>query len=290
MMELRSLKYFQAVYDKGSISAAAKICFVSQPSITAAIQQLESLLSVTLFIRHARGVLPTAAADKLYPLAKDITDNTHSIYQLFANSPQPVSLRLGIMRSLGAKRMSFFIKQISEKIEHLELTLVDPEEPCDIRVVLTHAVTSQESFIPIWQDDYQLAVPTSWSMADQTLVKLAQLDGMPFIYRMPCDALNKLKLEMVNQGVHFQHRANIRTIEYAWQLVSTGIGAALLPNWQEIKETAGIQLLPIEGLNLVKHIGLAYKTNKANTSLILAIKEVCQEHASLIKSRILINS
>lgn len=290
MMELRSLKYFQAVYDQGSISAAAKICFVSQPSITAAIQQLESLLSVTLFIRHARGVLPTAAADKLYPLAKDIADNTHSIYHLFSDSPQPVSLRLGIMRSLGAKRMSFFIKQISEKIDNLELTLVDPEEPCDIRVVLAHTVTSQERFIPVWQDDYQLAVPINWPQARQKEVKLSQLDAMPFIHRMPCDALNQLKAEMINHGVHFQHRANIRTIEYAWQLVSTGIGAALLPNWQEIKETEGIQLLPIEGLNLVKHIGLAYKTNKADTPLISAVKEVCQERVSLIKSQILIHS
>ncbi|WP_299493067.1 LysR family transcriptional regulator [uncultured Shewanella sp.] len=276
-MELRSLKYFQAVYDKGSISAAAKTCFVSQPSITAAIQQLESLLSITLFIRHARGVLPTAAADKLYPLAKDIAENTHSIYHLFSDTPQPVSLRLGIMRSLGAKRMSLFIKQITEKIDNLELTLVDPEEPCDIRVVLAHTVTSQESFIPVWRDEYQLAVPVSWSMANQKRVSLSQLDALPFIHRAPCDALNKLKSAMVNESALFQHRANIRTIEYAWQLVSTGIGAALLPNWQEIKEAEGIQLLPIEGLHLVKHIGVAYNTNKANTPFVLAVNAICKE-------------
>ncbi|MCL1124518.1 LysR family transcriptional regulator [Shewanella surugensis] len=275
-MELRSLKYFQAVYDQGSISAAAKVCFVSQPSITAAIQQLEALLSITLFIRHARGVLPTSAADKLYPLAKDISEHTHSIYHLFSDAPKPVSLRLGIMRSLGAKRMSFFIKQIAEKIKDLELTLVDPEEPCDIRVVLAHSVTNQERFVPIWQDDYQLAIPMSWPMADQKVVKVVELDAMPFIHRVPCDALNKLKEAMANHAVHFQHRANIRTIEYAWQLVSTGIGAALLPNWQEIKETEGMTLLPIEDLNLVKHIGLAYKANKENTPLIVAVKEVCE--------------
>ena len=61
-MELRALKYFQSVYEQGSISAAARCCFVSQPSITSAIQLLESDLNITLFVRHARGVLPTGGS------------------------------------------------------------------------------------------------------------------------------------------------------------------------------------------------------------------------------------
>ncbi len=86
-MELRALKYFQAVYELGSISKAARKCFVSQPSITTAIQQLESTLSISLFVRHARGVLPTPAADKLYPTAKEMLDNEKNILNMFENEP-----------------------------------------------------------------------------------------------------------------------------------------------------------------------------------------------------------
>jgi len=276
-MELRSLKYFQSVYELGSISAAARHNFISQPSITTAIQQLEATLNVNLFVRHARGVIPTDAANKLYPVAKEMTDNAKSIVNLFSQGPTPVSLRLGIMRSLGAQRMSYLLKKISEKIDNLELTLVDPQEPCDARVVLAQSVTSSESFIPIWQDSYQLGVPTTWSIASKKSIHLSELEAMPFINRNPCDALDKLKNSLVNTSVTFQPRANIKTIEYAWQLVCAGIGAALLPDWQEIHEAEGLTLIPIADIELTKDIGLAYKSNKINSLLVKTISNICAE-------------
>jgi len=281
IMELRALKYFQSVYEQGSISAAARACFVSQPSITTAIQQLESELDIILFIRHARGVLPTDAADKLYPKAKEMTDNAKSISSLFSDAPSPVILRLGIMRSLGAKRMSYLLKKITEKIENIELTLVDPEEPCDARVVLANSVANNENFIPIWQDNYQLAVPKSWSLSQQTSINITELEGMPFINRKPCEALDKLKGVMVSSAVRFQPRANIKTIEYAWQLVCSGIGAALLPDWQEILAADELSLIPIENNNLVKDIGLAFRSNNENSELIKAIIDICRTSADI---------
>jgi DNA-binding transcriptional LysR family regulator len=275
-MELRALKYFQSVYEQGSISSAARSCFVSQPSITTAIKQLESDLGITLFIRHARGVLPTDAADKLYPKAKEIADNAKSISNLFSSAPKPVLLRLGIMRSLGAQRMSYLLQKITEKIENIELTLVDPEEPCDARVVLSHSVANNENFIPIWQDNYQLAVPKNWPIAQQSSVNITELAGMPFINRTPCDALDKLKAVMAESAIRFQPRANIKTIEYSWQLVCAGIGAALLPDWQEILDAEELVLIPVENNILIKDIGLAFNRNKENSSIITAVKEICR--------------
>jgi len=280
-MELRSLKYFQSVYEQGSISAAARACFVSQPSITTAIQQLEADLDIALFVRHARGVLPTDAADKLYPKAKEIADNANSISHLFSGAPAPIILRLGIMRSLGAQRMCDLLKNITEKIANVELTLVDPEEPCDARVVVAHSVASNERFIPIWQDNYQLAVPKNWPISQQSFISISELEGMPFINRAPCDALDKLKALMADASVRFQPRANIKTIEYAWQLVGAGIGAALLPDWQEIIEADEISLIAIENNNLMKDIGLAFRSNKENTELITAIINICRTSADI---------
>ena len=275
-MELRSLKYFQAVYEQGSVSGAARLCFVSQPSITAAIQQLETTLDQRLFVRHARGVLPTSAADKLYPIAKEMNDSAKSIIKLFSDGPTPVPLRLGLMRSLGARRMSFLLKKLSKKIEHLELTLVDPEEHCDARIVLEQSANPNEKFQAIWQDEYRLAMPTDWPLAKKAEITLADLDGLPFISRSPCDALDKLTALMASQDISFQPRANIRTVEYALELVKAGIGAALLPCWQEILDSEELVLRPIKGASLSKSIGLAYKSLKQNSPLISDIRVTCQ--------------
>lgn len=278
-MKLRSIKYFQSVYEQGSITGAARQCFVSQPSITAAISQLEQELNIELFVRHAGGVRPTSAADRLYPLARDMSDNEQSILHLFSDGPTPVPLRLGLMRSLGAQRMSELLTELTKRIDNLELTLVEPDEPCDARVVLSQSASSCEDFIPIWEDSYQLAIPNSWSLATKPLISIEDLDGIPFINRTPCDALDRLKQAMAALGVQFQPRANIRTIEYTWPMVSAGVGAALLPDWQEIKHNDGFVLRPISNEKLMKRIGLAYNASRMEEPLIASVISVCKSTA-----------
>lgn len=274
-MKLKSIYYFQSTYEQGSITAAARQCFVSQPSITAAISQLEQQLNVEL-LSVTLGVRPTSAADKLYPLAKEMSENKQNILNLFNDSPAPIPLRLGLMRSLGAQRMSELLTELTQRIDNIELTLVDPDEPCDARVILSQSTLSSEAFIPIWEDKYQIAIPINWPLAAKPLIEIADLDGLPFINRTPCDALDRLKQTMAIAGVRFQPRANIRTIEYTWPLVCAGIGAALLPEWQEIKHNRDLVLRPIAGEKLIKLIGLAYNTSRVSEPMMTAILSVCR--------------
>ena len=62
-MDIRELRYFSAVFRERNLTAAARRCFISQPSISAAITNLEAELGTTLFIRHKKGVAPTQAAE-----------------------------------------------------------------------------------------------------------------------------------------------------------------------------------------------------------------------------------
>ena len=73
-MEIRELRYFAAVYSERSLTAAARRCFISQPSISAAIANLEAELGTTLFIRHKKGVAPTASAEQFHSHARRIID------------------------------------------------------------------------------------------------------------------------------------------------------------------------------------------------------------------------
>src|SRR5471030_3005543 len=59
MMTLRQIRHFIAVAETGSISAAAQTAFISQSTLTLAIQQLEQEIGVSLFNRHAKGMTLT---------------------------------------------------------------------------------------------------------------------------------------------------------------------------------------------------------------------------------------
>jgi DNA-binding transcriptional LysR family regulator len=68
-MDAGDLRMFEAVARLGSMNRAAGELNTVQSNVTGRIRALELELGVELFKRHARGVSPTAAAQRLLPYA-----------------------------------------------------------------------------------------------------------------------------------------------------------------------------------------------------------------------------
>lgn len=73
-MELRSLRYFVAVADAGSVTSGSAAVHVSQPAVSRQIRALEHELGVTLFVRSEGGVRLTAAGSELLAQARDMLE------------------------------------------------------------------------------------------------------------------------------------------------------------------------------------------------------------------------
>jgi len=75
-MDIRSAQYLVAVVDHGSVTAAADVLRISQPSLSQAVRNLERALGATLFERTTRGLAPTAVglaiADSARALLADV--------------------------------------------------------------------------------------------------------------------------------------------------------------------------------------------------------------------------
>lgn len=67
-MTLQQLKYVTTVAETGTISGAAQARFLSQPSLTAAIHDLEQELNITIFSRTNRGVALTPRGGRVFGL------------------------------------------------------------------------------------------------------------------------------------------------------------------------------------------------------------------------------
>lgn len=80
MTYLSQLRTFLEAYRTGSISKAAERLYLTQPAASAQIKSLESLMEKKLFIRHARGIKPTAIADDL---ARSISPHLEQIEAKF---------------------------------------------------------------------------------------------------------------------------------------------------------------------------------------------------------------
>lgn len=73
-MDIRQLRYYIAVVEEGTISAAARKLSISQPPLSTQIRLLEEELGVTLFVRGARQITLTPAGRRLYQYALEMTD------------------------------------------------------------------------------------------------------------------------------------------------------------------------------------------------------------------------
>ena len=71
-MDIKQLKYFIAIAESGTITAAAKKLGMSQPPLSAQLRLLEEELGVTLVERGARSTRLTDAGKKLYERAQSI--------------------------------------------------------------------------------------------------------------------------------------------------------------------------------------------------------------------------
>ena len=71
-MTLTQLRYVIAVADTGSMNAAAKKLFISQPSLSAAVKELEEETGVRIFERTSRGAVLTPAGREFTGYARQV--------------------------------------------------------------------------------------------------------------------------------------------------------------------------------------------------------------------------
>jgi len=82
MWQLQQLEQFRAVYEHGSLSAAARALGLSQPALSRSLQKLEATLGMVLFQRHTRQLRPTEFAHVLYRQATKVLRETAGLGRL----------------------------------------------------------------------------------------------------------------------------------------------------------------------------------------------------------------
>ena len=261
-MDIRSLRYFIAVYEERSLSAAAKRCFVAQPSISTTVAQLEDDLGTKLFVRHSKGVSPTDSGSQLYPHACKMVSDLSAMRSLFADTPTPLALSISLTPFLSGSLISQVIKTMLDEVHGLTLKLVDESESADLRFTCQRYTTEEDVFYPLWEDDYVIAMPLDHWLADFPSLSIKQIDKQPFISRTPCDILESWNYLMQKQELTTDVRAQVKTEEYALDLVAAGLGISLIPEHSS-RGRNDLCLRPLNDVKLKRVVGLAHKKTRS---------------------------
>ena len=82
-MTLQQLKYAVTVAETKNITEASRKVFISQPSLTAAIHELESEMGITIFSRTNKGVTITNEGDEFLAYARQVLDQASLLEEHF---------------------------------------------------------------------------------------------------------------------------------------------------------------------------------------------------------------
>ena len=85
MMTFQQLKYFIEIANCGSISKAAKNLFITQPSLSSAVKDLETKVGIELFTRTPKGISLTADGIEFLGYARQVVEQTSLLEQRYMN-------------------------------------------------------------------------------------------------------------------------------------------------------------------------------------------------------------
>lgn len=124
-MTLTQLQYIVAVDRLRSFQAAAKECFVTQPTLSQQVQKLEELLGVMIFDRSRQPVAPTPVGERILAQAREVLRDAEKIKSLIREDQETVmgDLRVGIIPTLAPFLLPRFIGHFRKTYPGVHLSI-----------------------------------------------------------------------------------------------------------------------------------------------------------------------
>lgn len=119
-MTLQQMRYLDAIAEAGSINKAAESLYVSQPSLTAAIQEVEREVGFAIFHRSGRGVTPTADGQELILYARQVLIQYEALNERFMQ-PGGRKKRFGV----STQHYSFAVKAFVNMVRAYDTATYD---------------------------------------------------------------------------------------------------------------------------------------------------------------------
>lgn len=120
-MTIRHLRIFIEVVKSGSMSAAASKLFISQPTVSQAIRELEEHYGVLLFDRLNRRLYITDAGKKLFSYAKGVVKQFDELEEKMLDVNKKEKIKIGSTITVGECILSDIVNRLTKKEPKIEV-------------------------------------------------------------------------------------------------------------------------------------------------------------------------
>ncbi len=278
---LKQLRYLVMLQREGHFGRAAERCFVTQSTLSAGIQELETLLEVSLAERTKRSVMLTPIGEQLAERAVEILRGAEDMVDLAAAVRGPLrgALRLGIIPTIGPFLLPGVLPTLREAHPELKLYLREDQTARllnrlatgELDVVLLALPYKADGFFmqTLASDPFQLCCPPDHPLARQKLVAPDDLENEPLMLLEEGHCLRDHALSactMANQTlVSGLEATSLQTLVH---MVEGGLGLTLLPQMAidaGLVRSLDVSLVPLKKGTFAREIGLGWRKNSGRS-------------------------
>lgn len=272
---LKQLRYICAVAEYKHFSKAAAACFVTQSTLSAAIQELESQLEVVIFERNRKSVLITPLGEQLVQQARVVLGEVEDFISLAKTRQDLLSgeLRLGVIPTIAPFLLPNLLNELRAQYPRLKLYLKEDlsaqlvqqlqQGQLDLLILAFPYPVQQMEQITLFKDDFLLCLPPGHQMEKLDQVRQQQLKGEKLLlleegHCLRDHALEACSLKSADTDLVYEG-SSLHTLV---QMVANGLGVTLLPEISLRSDILGdtrLQLRPFKKENVSRDIGMAWR-------------------------------
>ena len=246
-MNLKHMRYLLTIAEEKNITAAAKKLYVSQPSLSACIKNIEEDLGTEIFDRSTTPLELTPAGEVYLRWVRNVLNSEYEMKQKLSDvsSVRHSEIRIGASFERIRNAIYPILREFSRQRPHCEINLYEnytsnilemlKKEELDIAILSAPEDNLNYSSIPIREEVPLLAVPSAWvdEMEDPpenlSTVSLNRFSHLPFVvlsseqtfgiyFRKCCDLA----------GFIPDIRAQCRMLHTLHDMVRINVGAGLV--------------------------------------------------------------
>ncbi|SIS86633.1 LysR family transcriptional regulator [Phaeovulum vinaykumarii] len=294
-MDLRQFRYFIAIVEDGSVSAAARRLNIAQPALSLHLRNMEAELGTRLLVRSPRGVTPTDAGRLLCERGRhllDAVEDTLAAVRAFDAAPEG-EVQIGLPGTLAELLAAPLVLAMRRRFPKVRLRVAEAmsgfvrgwlaEGRVDLGLIYMPMGGRGLRPQPVLSEELRLFATTRPApLPDLPDVPFdpGRLAGLPLVLPGPAHGLRVLlDAEIEARGTRLTRVVEVESYKAIKALVLEGLGFSVLPVNAISAEVASghLRWWPLGTPPLRRQIHLALTPARPPTKAALAVERVCRE-------------
>jgi LysR family hydrogen peroxide-inducible transcriptional activator len=291
---IKQLKYLCAVAEYRHFSKAAAACHVTQSTLSAAIQELESQLGVKIFERNKKTVMITSLGTKLLVQARIVLGDVEDFVGIARAHEAPLAgdLRLGVIPTIGPFMLPAILSELRKSFDKLKVYLKEEmsaelveelqQGQLDLIILAFPFPLPDMETVSLFKDEFLLCLPPGHELEKVQQVRPHQLRGQSLLlleegHCLRDHALEACKLESADTDLVYQG-TSLHTLV---QMVANGLGMTLLPAMAINANVLGDTHLKIKHFsndNVSREVGMAWRKSDPRREEYLLLAEFVKKY------------